>query len=264
MRCADLHTYFREAGTWVNWDRPTDGFKAGDPNRPLDTAVVVWKPSFEVLREAQALGAQMVIAHESLTVNAVNGDPRPEKEFALPTEEATFRWLEESGLVVYRCHDFWDQYPKEGIRSSWQHGLKLNGEVIADEYPLMVTEISPMTVGDLARHILQLTAPLGQTGVLVNGAINQMVVRVGTGTGASANPLKMRALGADAGIIVDDFYSYVRMGVHTHELNFPTIAVNHGVAEEWGIRNLADHIERKFTGLNVRHIQQRCVYTVLT
>ena len=38
--------------------------------------------------------------------------------------------------------------------------------------------------------------------------------------------------------MADDGYNNVRMGHHANELDFPTIVVNHGVGEEWALRNM--------------------------
>ena len=70
-------------------------------------------------------------------------------------------------------------------------------------------------------------------------------------------------VGADIGIMTDDGYSNVRMGVHANELGFPVIILNHGVSEEWGIMNLAKYVQQKFPSLEVFHIPQYCPYTVI-
>ena len=106
--------------------------------------------------------------------------------------------------------------------------------------------------------------PLKQNGVMVSGDLDRTVCRIATGTGVTTDPVKMLELGADSGIVTDDYYLRVRMGVHARELDFPTVTVNHGVAEEWGIRNLAAYLKREFPMLDVFHIPQYCAYTVLT
>ncbi len=52
MIARDAEAHFREKGTWVNWDRNTDTFRAGDPSRPVKKIAVAWKASWEALREA--------------------------------------------------------------------------------------------------------------------------------------------------------------------------------------------------------------------
>ena len=42
-----------------------------------------------------------------------------------------------------------------------------------------------------------------------------------------------------------------------------TIAVNHGVSEEWGVRNLAAYLAKIFPALDLFHIPQRCPYAVM-
>jgi putative NIF3 family GTP cyclohydrolase 1 type 2 len=264
MRCLDIHEHFRTRGDWVNWERTTDTFKAGDPEKPVRTVAVAWKASWDALREAHDRGADLFVSHESICVNAVNGSPEPEVTFALASEGDKFDWLAQSGLVVYRCHDVWDRFPEVGIRWAWQKGLSLGGKVIVDEYPLLVTQVEPLTLGELARHILERVRSLGQNGVLVTGDPDQGVSKVATGTGVTTNPVRMAELGADVGVLTDDYYTHVRMGTHAREIGFPAIIVNHGVSEEWGVQNLAAYLAATFPDLEVFHIPQRCPYVVVT
>jgi putative NIF3 family GTP cyclohydrolase 1 type 2 len=263
MRCIDIHDHLRERGTWVNWERTTDTFKAGDPEKTVRKVAVAWKPTWDALKEAHSRGADLFVGHESICVNAVNGSPEPEIVFALDSEKPKFEWLAESGLTVYRCHDVWDRFPQTGIRCAWQEGLELGGQVVVDQYPYFVTEVAPVTLGELAQHVLARLRPLGQNGVLVTGDLKDSVSRIATGTGAIDDPLEMLALGADVALIVDDYYRHVREGVHVRELGFSTITVNHGVAEEWGVRYLARYLGEVFPQLDVFHIPQRCPYTVI-
>ena len=264
MDCQDIANHFKATGDWVAWDKTTDTFKAGNAAKPVKKVAVAWKASWNALRTAVARGAEMFISHESICVNAVNSSPRPEVVFALPSEKPKFEWLERTGLVVYRCHDFWDRFPKEGVRDSWRAVLKIGSKIVADEYPFYVTEVDSVTVRELAHHVLQQIRPLGQNGIMVSGNLEKRVSRVGTGTGAYSKSLEMRELGADVGIITDDYHLHVRMGVHAAELDFPLIIVNHGVSEEWGIRNLARYLGRTFPALEVFHIPQYCAYKIIS
>jgi hypothetical protein len=134
---------------------------------------------------------------------------------------------------------------------------------VVDRYPYLVTQVAPLTLGELARHVLKRTGPLGQNGVLVTGDLDRPIERIATGTGAIDDPLEMVKLGADVALVVDDYYRHVREGAHVRELGFATITVNHGVAEEWGIRNLAAYLGETFSQLEVFHIPQRCPYVVV-
>jgi len=263
LSCSDIAAHFRSRSTFVDWDNTTDTFKAGDPAKPVRKVAVAWKASWDALRHAVDNEADLLISHESICVNAVNGSPEPEIVDALPSELPKFEWLDQTGLVVYRCHDFWDRYPGEGVRDSWRNGLELGGRIVGDDYPRYVTEIEPTTLRDLARHVLHRIRPLRQNGVMVSGDLDQVVSKVATGTGVTDDPVEMLELGADVGIMTDDYYLHVRIGTHAQELGLPTIIVNHGVSEEWGIANLATYVQREFPELEVFHIPQYCPYTVL-
>ena len=264
MICSDIDAHFRNIGTWVDWDNTADTFKAGDRASAVTKIAVGWKASFAALKLAHAHGAELFVSHESICVNAVNRSREPEVTFALPSELPKFQWLESTGMTVYRCHDVWDRVPGTGVRDSWQRGLALGGDVVADEYPLLVTERESLSLRDLADHILGRIASLGQEGLLVTGDPERKVSRIATGTGVTTNPVAMRELGADVGVITDDYYRRVRMGVHADELDFPTIMVNHGVSEAWGIENLAAHLREAFPEIEVMFIPYECPFRVQT
>ena len=171
--------------------------------------------------------------------------------------------IDQSGLVVFRCHDVWDNFPEFGVRDSWREGLDLKGEIVADEYPCYVTRIEPVRLGELARHILGRLKPLGQNGLLVSGDQERVVATIATGTGVSTNPIWTHDLGAGVSVISNDYYLRVRMGAHAEELGIPTIMVDHGVSEEWGIENLARYLTNEFDELEVVHIPYRCGFQVV-
>ncbi|MDD4108123.1 MAG: Nif3-like dinuclear metal center hexameric protein, partial [Prolixibacteraceae bacterium] len=264
--CNDIADHLKntETGRTIDWGRTTDTFKCGDPAKPVRKIAVAWKASWSALREAVDRGADMFISHESVCVNARNGSPEPEVVFALPSEKSKFEWLEKTGLVVYRCHDVWDRFPGTGIRDTWQKGLDIGDKIVVDEYPYYVTEVELVTVRELARHVLKQIQPLRQNGVMMSGDPDKKVSRIGTGTGQNPNAVNLWNLGADVGIMTDDGYLHVRIGVHANELDFPVIIVNHGVAEEWGIMNLAKYIKQAFLSVEVFHIPQFCPYEIVT
>ena len=263
MICRDIHEHMKAQGTWVKWDATADTFKAGDPDKPVRKVAVAWKARWDTLRQALERGADLFVSHESICVCASNNSTEPEVTFALPTEKPKFDWLAASGLTVYRCHDVWDRFPGLGIRDTWQRELQLGGRVIREDGGFLVTQFAPMPLKGFARHVARRIAPLGQNAVGVCGDMEQMVSKVATGTGVSCDPIRMMELGADVGILTDDYYAHVRTGAHALELKFPTITVNHGVSEEWGVANLAQYLAGTFPQLEVFHIPQPCAYTIV-
>lgn len=260
----EIEKHFRKVGNWVNWKQTTDTFKFGDPKKEIQKVAVAWKINSDSIKKAMEMEADLFISHESICVNTPNSEMVPEINFAMPTELPKFDLMKEADLLVYRCHDLWDGFPEIGIRDTWRRKLELGDNIIGDKYPYFVTETEPGTVGDLAKHILEIIQPLQENGVMISGNIDKIVSRVGTGTGVCTDPFALRELGADIGIMTDDYYRHVRQGIHADELDFPTIIVNHAVAEEWGIINLAKYVHEQFPELEVHHIPQFCPYKYVT
>ena len=98
MKCTDIADYFKGIGNWVDWNKTTDTFKAGDSSKPVKRVAVAWKASWDALREAVSRGADLFISHESICVKAVNGSTEPEVVFALPSEKPKFDWIEKPSM----------------------------------------------------------------------------------------------------------------------------------------------------------------------
>ena len=260
MKCLEVDTYFKRIGAWVNWNKTTDIFSFGCAEEKIKKIAIAWKPSFAALKQAKAHGANFFIAHESIGVKAVNGSMRQDREFMLESESELFDFLKTSSLVVYRCHDFLDAMPEWGVMHAWQKELELGGRIVAEEYPNIITEIQPISVRSLALHVIAKTTDLGQKSVMISGNPDKIVHSVATGTGCAHNIQNVRSLGAEVSIVVDDAYNSVRLGSHMRDLDYPMIIVNHGVSEEWAVRNLAQHLRTVFPDVEVMYIPQYCAH----
>jgi hypothetical protein len=97
---------------WVRWDQTVDTFKAGDPDTELQGIAVAWMSYTWALRRALNLGCNLFITHEPTFYDHLDGDPRWS---AMPGVQEKQRFIEENKLVILRCHDLWDQFPRLGI-----------------------------------------------------------------------------------------------------------------------------------------------------
>jgi len=86
------------------------------------------------------------------------------------------------------------------------------------------------------------------------------VTKVGIGCGAITNKEIMVSLGADALIVTDDGIEYLGDGGWALDRGTPMITVNHGTAEEPGIRNLASYIAERFPDVKTHYLAQGCMY----
>ncbi len=257
MRAHDVHRRMMALGTWVDWGDTTDGFHFGDPGTEVRGIAVGWKPYFRDLKEALSMGCNFFLAHESVFRQGTNGD---ETAAASGLERSKLTWLKESGMVVYRCHDVWDVVPEVGVKDSWARGLGFADQPVAADHYHRVQDVAGRTFGSLCEQIASRVSSIGQEGILTVGDADARVNRLGLGTGAASEYERMIELGADACVICDDYFRFVRDGALLRDLGIPFVVVNHATAEEWGIRNLHEFAKREFPSVPAHFMEQGCSY----
>src|SRR5919201_1310197 len=108
IRPRDIDRHMRSLGTWVRWDQTVDTFKAGDPDTPVRGIAVAWQSQWPTLKAAHAAGCNLFITHEPTFYVHRDDDPGPYQDALLDAKRA---WLQQTGMVIYRCHDVWDVVP---------------------------------------------------------------------------------------------------------------------------------------------------------
>ena len=259
MKAVDLDKHMRQVGTWVNWESTTDHFLLGDPETEVKGAAVVWQGRTSALQEAVEMGCNLIITHEQVFYPESHVSREGETQ---PYETEKRKLVEERGLVVYRCHDVWDQMPEVGIVDSWGAHLAL-GKAIAHGNVEAVYASPKPTLLELAKYVAGKTKDLRQDSVEMVGDAQAKVSKVAIGCGAGVNMHKMvDELGADVVIGTDDGMSYWAQGSWALDRGIPLVVVNHCVSEEPGMKNLAKYIGEKF-GIKSVHIPQGSLYTTV-
>jgi len=262
MKAADIHEFFRSAGTWMDWSQTVDGFRFGDPATEVKGIAVAWKPYWSDLKRAKELGCNLFVGHESIFREGANR-PGDESPVAEGLEQPKLAWLRESGMVVYRCHDLWDMIPGIGVRDSWARGLGFEGEPLEVSGFCRIEDVSGRTFGSLSAQVAARVKAVGQQAILAVGDENQPVTRLALSSGASTLT-KMIGLGADVVLGYDDYFRQVRDGALLRDIGVPYMVVNHGTLEEWGVGNLGPYLKEHFPRMPVQHLAQGCIYRVVT
>jgi len=258
MKAKDLHDHMLEIGTWVDWGRGVDGFKIGDPEADVTGIAVAWIALAETVESAHRAGCNLFVTHEDPFYSNIRPDPAAHERTA-----AQRRFIEENGIIIYRCHDVWDVMPEIGIVDSWAKGLGLEGKPVAEQKYYAVYDIGRMTFRQLARRILERVKPLGQKVVLTVGDPGQAVSRLAIGTGAITDPFLMHSMGADVLLVTDDPFQTTAKGGWCRNMGLPVMIVSHATAEEWGVANLARYLRQQFPEVPVEHFPQGCFYDVV-
>jgi len=275
MKALELHEHMQKIGTWVDWRRTRDRFLAGDPESEVEGIAVSWMPTFFTLNEALKARCNLFITHEPLYSAIVDGKGKvvggavlEETDFAASIDKNDVWvkkriWLEEKGMVVYRCHDVWDNFPKIGIHGAWANWLGFTKKPISEKPYYEVHEIDNLTVRELAEMILQKVKPLGQDSIGVVGDLDKKVSRIALGTGAATEYREMHSMEADILLLTDDGTRLWESGQWSLDSGVPIIIVNHSTSEEPGMRTLAKYLQETFPFVPVIEIPVGCIYHVI-
>lgn len=263
MQAKDLQAYFRSLnGGWMDLNSTVDTFKSGDSEAEVTGIAVSWMSTTAALKQALDLDCNLFVTHEPTYYNHRDDPESPVFELAGTQEKQAF--IEESGLIIIRCHDLWDQVPEIGIPDAWGAALGL-GEAVAGEGYYRVYDVSGRTAGDVARQVAAKSAHYGQAAVQLIGDADVPVTRVATGTGA-ITPLFafIQQYDIDLAICTDDGFTYWMHGAYARDVGLPVIVVNHATSEEPGMIRLAQHLHTQFPNVPVHHIPHGCMFDLVT
>ena len=131
-----------------------DVLKAGDPDREVRKIATTMFPTVDVIRQAAAWGADLLIVHEPLYFNHCDNH----SEESVETEKR--RLVEESGMTIYRFHDYSHNVLPDVICKGILDGVQFDGEVVEWGYCLarvrLNNAMTPKQVAELLRDRLQL------------------------------------------------------------------------------------------------------------
>ena len=254
-----VHDHLRTVGTWVDWDNTCDGFKHGAPDAQVRGIAVGWQSLQVALEEAHNKGLNLFITHEPTYYAHMDDDPDMRRS-APAVRKAEF--LDRTGMVVYRCHDVWDVFPKIGIVDAWSAFLEL-GKPIATAKYYNLHEVPTTTAWELAGRIANRVSALGEQSVGFVGPKWRTVSRLAVGTGAITDVRRMVELGADVVLATDDGMAHWMHGAWMADCGLPLIIANHMTAEVPGLYELVEYLQGQFPGVPVEFVGPTCNYELL-
>jgi putative NIF3 family GTP cyclohydrolase 1 type 2 len=260
VKARDIREHFLSVADWVNREQTVDRIILGDPQADIARVLVTWISSFRAVREAAARGCQMLVTHEPTFWTHANEIETMEqwrpasgkRELA----ERKRRYADEHGLVILRVHDAWDGMPEVGIPWAWARHLQLGdkpGAVSENSFQHRY-DIDPLPLDEFAQRVAASTAVLGEPAVQVVGDSQQVVSRVGIGTGCYCDLSTFQEMGCDVSIICDDSNWYWEGIQFAADNDHAVIRVNHGTSEEPGMVTLTDYINREVPDVTAEHL----------
>lgn len=152
-------------------EQTVDTVKAGDSSRMASHVGTCFMATAEVVRKAQALGVDFLITHESTYYNHTDED-RP----GHPVVAAKRRLVEESGLTIWRYHDYIHRCQPDGIVEGVLEALGWSGRAQGGAWLLD----EPRTARQMAQDIKQ---RLGAEAVRATGDLDTPFSLVGMAVG---------------------------------------------------------------------------------
>ena len=241
----EIRNYLLQHSPWVDQRNTVDTVKSGDPDRPVKKAGVAWFPSRWDIQAAVRANCDLLIVHEPTFWEHSAAEKKWRDR---GPGIAKSKLLSESGLVILRVHDTWDNWPELGIRDSWAKflGLTRRHREGTQLRWTAVYEIPETTLRDFARHVAGRTRSLGEPTVQVLGSPEMKVSHPAIGVGCVVPDQEMVEFGADVLVVCFDGASYWQHRERLAEMGVGIITVEHGTSEMPGLMSLRDHLATRF------------------
>lgn len=256
MKAIDI---MNELFSWAPGDyaRTCDTLKAGSPDAEVNRVAVCCFNTPQVVRDAAAWGAQLLITHEPTYYD--HWDNLEDT----PVGHAKRALIEQSGLTVYRYHDHPHCAPADLICAGELEALGLPGDFEKTPYfgTYRVTLAQSITPRELAAHIER---TLGIAHVRICGVTDEPCTRVTTAFGTPSGVFE--ELSGEAEIVITGEACEWRLGEYARDaaqLGFKKalLILGHCGSERDGMRYISRLLARKLPQLEVRYFESGEVYT---
>jgi len=268
ITAGDMQEYLRSL--YQVSEPSVDRIVIGDPDTKIRKVGTCWQPYFSTLKKAKAQGINLMIVHEPTfythwDLDQENGlfhsTPSPAREQYRAAIEEKKKWILENDMVIIRSHDVPDILKDFGMPFALGHALGFEtGDIVRSKDYYNVYEVEPDRAWNVAGKIASSLKVLKQPGVAFYGDGQRMVSSVGLGTGCICDPMQYQELNPDLVIAIDDTIRTWTQTTYAEDSGDPLVVINHGTAEEMGMRMLNQHLRQNIPGMEFIHLNQGCTY----
>ncbi|KKI91546.1 transcriptional regulator [Bacillus sp. SA1-12] len=230
----------------------------GDPSTEVKGIIVTFVASHDVLQHAIDLGANLIISHEGIFYShQENGEHLKED----PVYMEKRRFIEQSGVAIYRFHDYVHKYQPDGIMEGLIQELDWNASIEKHHPTSAILTIPSMTVKEIAEYIKE---KLGISFVRVIGDLSLRCTRIGLlagyrGGGDLTIPL-IQQENLDLILYGEgpewETPEYIR-DAHEQNRKKAAILIGHAASEEPGMKHLAEGMKSLFPSIPVHFISEK-------
>lgn len=256
-----LDQLIRPVGTLKN---TVDTLKFGNLTTEVKGIATAFMPTYDVIKQAISMGASLLIVHEGVFYSHHDHTDFLESN---PVYDEKRRLIEESGIAIFRIHDYIHRYQPDGIMVGLLEALAWHNYVEQHQQTASILSIPAMTVKDISEYIKD---KLGIDFVRVVGDLSAECKRIGLlagyrGSGSLAIPL-LENQNLDLVIYGEgpewETPEYIRDAVY-QENQKALIVLGHAESEESGMKWLAKRMKTIFPNLPVWFIQEKPVFQLI-
>lgn len=229
-----------------------DTLKAGHEGTEVTGIVTTFLATAEVIEKAAALGANLIITHESTFYHQDDSATTFLEEVVIKQKAKS---LASHHISVFRYHDYWHMHRPDGIytgvvrQTGWQAYLEKGSQ--------HVFVLPPTSLKDVVSQIKEI---FGVKTVQVSGNEDDLYERVGLFVGSPGPYWQLPSITEDrldlliCGEVAEwELTEYVRDAqFYGHKLGL--IIFGHQPSEEAGMAYLAEWLEPKLPGIPVTHV----------
>lgn len=235
-----------------------DTLKSGKADAKVTGIISTMFATAEVIEQAVKLKANFIIAHEPTFYNHTDDINWTGNNEIVKKKQAL---LEQHGITVWRCHDYWHTYKPDGILNGV---LKKAGWLQYNSKVEPVFSIPAASLKEIAEHLKK---TLQIQHVKVVGDLRQQCRRIGLMPGAAGGQRQIifaEKEKPDVLIIGEthewETVEYIR-DARKMGSSIALIILGHSVSEEPGMEWMAEWLQPKVPELKVTHIASKDPFT---
>lgn len=130
-------------------ENTVDTLKFGSPNTKVTGIAVSFMPTTNVIKQAIELGANLLVTHEGAFFSHWDKNELGENDVF----NAKYKLINESGIGIFRFHDYLHRYEPDGIMRGLIHALQWETHVEENLPAATIVSIPTMTVKEIADHV---------------------------------------------------------------------------------------------------------------
>lgn len=227
-----------------------DTVKVGDTSQELIGILVCFLANADLIKQAAAQGANLIVAHEPLFYNHLDKTDWLANDAVYAAKR---NLLADLNVVVWRFHDYLHSIPPDATVMGLMNemGWKPNGS--GDD--LVFTDVPATTLAALAQSLRQ---TLGLSTIRVVGDLNMPIRRVGIMPGSPPTQYQVEVLRAADVLIAGEINEW-ETNEWTRDANLlgqpkGLIVIGHAASEEPGMRLMTTWIEKLLPGVPVQFV----------